>query len=111
MNKEIDKPKENLMSSDKRDPGFFNIDNELIDNYQLSDTAFYIYCKLIRHSGIQSYVSVKELSKKLKRGKSTIINQIQDLINKGLIEKSNLKSGSGAIIYNILPVKKELDEI
>lgn len=93
---------------DKRDSGFFQIDNEVLDNYDLSPLAFVLYSWLVRYAGPRtgSFFSVRTFAKKYKKGKTSIREARQELLDSGLIIEAGKDPHSGVIYFELPPVPK-----
>ncbi len=72
---------------DKRAAGFFQIDNEVLDNYNLSPFAFLLYSWLLRYAGNKtgSYFSVRTFAEKYKKSRNTIRAARKELLDAKLI--------------------------
>jgi len=92
--------------NDKREPGFFTVDNEILNDYDLSIDSFYYYCNLLLHDYTgKAYKSKSALAKKHGIGRQRFINAERELIEKKLIAPSG-KNENGIMIFDILKVKK-----
>lgn len=98
---------------DKREHGFFMIDNEVLDNYNLSANAFKVYATLVRFSFNMKQV-VKMSQKKLcdctGMSDKTFSKSIKELEEHKLIEvfeKKNEKKWTSHF-YSVLPVFKDI---
>lgn len=102
----IEKNTPEISPRDKRRTGFFIVDNEVLDNYNLSPLAFTLYSWLIRYSsGSGAFLSVRAFAKRYGAGKETIRKAMRELTSTGLIVASG-KSESGSHYYDLLPVDK-----
>lgn len=92
---------------DRRAPGFFLVDNEILDNYKLSAGAFAMYCHLCRHAGSKgnAFLSISAFAERYSIRRSTARAQRQELFDANLIREIG-KTESGSIVYELLPVQK-----
>ncbi len=93
--------------TDKRQPGFFIIDNEILDDYRLDEIQLFLYCKISRHSNRygRGYFSLGKLKKLMRWGNTTVADAIKVLVGKNLI-LADLKTGLG-YSFEMLPVIKK----
>ena len=93
--------------TDKRQPGFFIIDNEVLDDYGLKEIEFFIYSKIMRHSNKngKGYFSLRKLKKLMKWGNTTVSGCVKALVDKKLV-LAELKKGIG-YEFEVLPVVKK----
>lgn len=92
--------------SDRREPGYFTIDNEILDNYNISPIAFLVYAWLSRYSGKKDpFISISKLAKDYKKSRNTIRESVNELVDKKLIEKT-IQGNSGVSFYALLKVDK-----
>ncbi len=92
--------------TDSREPGYFSVDNEIMDDYGLDEIAFYLYSKVCRHAfnNKNCYFSLAKLKKKLKWGNSTVSKALNTLKRKKLVSTERVE-GKGYRFF-LLPVKK-----
>lgn len=84
--------------TDNRRFGFFMIDNELIDNYELSPHTGWLYVCIARHINQQSGVafpSLKTLAKKAGMSKSSVVKHLNILKENKLITIHHIKNDNG----------------
>lgn len=94
------------MHIDKRRHSFFIIDNEVLDDYQLSEPALVYYAWLCRHAKhSKAYSSKSEKARRYSTGTKKWLAAERELIDKQLVKKTG-QTDQGATIYDILPVKK-----
>ncbi len=81
---------------DQRTFGYFQVFNSILDpDMGLSDTDFFIYCKICRHAGNgpKAYFSLGKLKKHMKWGNTTVSQSIKRLKALGLIEATLTQKG------------------
>lgn len=104
---------------DRRDPGFFIIDDEIIDEYgaQLGPLGVAVYNVLVKHSnkhGKSSFPSYQTIADKLGISRNTAIKGVEILVEHRVVGKRPRTSEKGAPTsnaYRILPVKKRRQEV
>ena len=99
--------RETVKVTDNREPGYFQVDNEVMDDYGLDEIAFYLYSKVCRHAfnNKNCYFSLAKLKKKLKWGNSTVSKALNTLKRKKLVSTERVE-GKGYRFF-LLPVKKK----
>jgi hypothetical protein len=103
---------------DKRDPGFYIIDDEIIDEYgaQLGPLGVAVYNVLVKHAnrhGKSSFPSYQTIADKLGISRNSAIAGVKVLLKFKVIGKRARTNESGAPAsnsYKILPVKKQPKE-
>jgi DNA-binding MarR family transcriptional regulator len=92
--------------TDLRNYSFFMVDNEIVDNYNLSPNALLAYLAIARcaRNGSCSF-SQEYLAKKVNLSRFTFIRVLPELENAGLIQVE--KPEGGKFVYTLLPVVKE----
>lgn len=92
---------------DKREKGWFWVENELIDNEKLKPMERLLYMVLARHSDNEtgeSFPSIETLCKKTGvKDKRTIVNHLRNLENFGLIEIKKQNGISNRYYLNNVP--------
>jgi predicted transcriptional regulator len=74
--------------TDQREPGFFIIDNEVIENYDLGPFAGWLYVVIVKHINRQTnktFPSIATLAEKAGMSKPSVIKYLSELENKNLI--------------------------
>jgi hypothetical protein len=107
--------------SDRRKWNFFQVNNEILDNYDLSLGAYWLYSKILRHSGVKDccFLSLNRLAKDCRLGgneasqrgvsRQSIINWRQQLIDKKLIRverRESQKVGHAMTWYIVCDIEK-----
>src|SRR3990167_5916484 len=80
---------------DKRETGYYIVDNEILDNYTLSPLAIVLYNFLCRFSGRDSkeaFLSMSAFSKRYKCGRNTIKKSRDELISRKIISGGKLNA-------------------
>jgi len=100
---------EKINSVDSRRFSFFIIDNEVLDNFQLSPLEFTVYSHLVRYAGNkrEAYLSNSKLAKDYQKSRRSIINALKVLCEKDLICKKTQSNGNGLNEYIIQNVPKK----
>lgn len=105
-------------ATDKR-PGFFMIENAVVDHLNLSPHTGWLYCCIVRHVNQQAgiaFPSISTLSNKSGMSKGTVINHMKKLEALGLIrvERSKKEDGSNAsnhyYLENVRGVVQEMNQ-
>ncbi len=99
---------------DKRDPGFYIVDDEIVDEYgaRLGPLGLAVYNVLVRHAnkhGTSSFPSYQTIADKLGITRNSAIKGVKILLDEKVIGKRARTSESGAPAsnsYRILPIKK-----
>lgn len=102
----------NLTKGEKDMKGnFFLLSNNVFD-YELSKSEFYVYAYLVKCAGksYRCFPSRKDIAKKCSMCLATVDNSIENLINKGLINKrsrygfDSTKQNQLSNLYEILKI-------
>lgn len=89
----------------KRNFSFFMIDNEVVDNYNLSANALLVYVSIARcaNNGSCSF-SLKYLAKQVGLSRATFVRALPEVENSGLLRVDSPTGEQST--YTLLPVKK-----
>lgn len=95
--------------SDNRDPGYFMIDNEICDNYQLSCEADSLYMELCRwgNTSRHAWPALREWMKRKGIGWDKVKKGREELVRRKLIEVFKPASPNHPADFRILPVIKD----
>jgi DNA-binding MarR family transcriptional regulator len=74
---------------DRRKHKFVVVDNPVLADCELSDSAFRLYCTLLKYAGQDNgcWPGLSKLAQDMNKGKSTISRLFDELTNKGLISR------------------------
>ncbi len=93
-----------LRSVDSRRQGFFIVDNEIVDVYDLSLVAFAVYSHLVRWAGVKKPVlKINWFAKRFRIGRSKVREGLSELESRGLICPAGYDQ-DGSPVYEILPL-------
>lgn len=95
---------------DKRRPGFFSIDNEVLDDFRLSPMALTVYCHMARWSGDWDNVpfqTTTALAKRYTKGRATIVAAVKELTDAKLLRLAYIEEKTNVRHYELLPVPKK----
>lgn len=93
---------------DKREAGFWQTDNEVLDYYPLSPLAFTLYSWLLRYAGNRTgaYFSIRKFAERYRKGKETVRDARDELIAHKLIANAGSDPKTGVVYFDLLPVPK-----
>lgn len=94
--------------SDEREIGYFQIDNEILEDYTLSPLALTVYCHLVKWSAAKTrtgYASVTSICERYSKGRATVVAAFKELLTANLIQH-RATSDRGVKRYGILKVPK-----
>jgi hypothetical protein len=87
--------------TDKRERGYFQIDNEIVENYQLSPYSGWLYCVISKYANRatgESFPSLNTLAQEANMSKPAVIKHMAELEKRNLItvkrEKINAKKNA-----------------
>jgi hypothetical protein len=99
---------------DQRDPGFFIVDDEVIDEYgaKIGPLGIAVYNVLVKHAnkfGASCFPSYQTIADKLGISRNSAMKGVEILVAEKLVRKDRREDSTGAPKsndYKILPVKK-----
>lgn len=102
-----------IQITDAREPGFFIIDNEVIDDYELSPQEGWLYTVIVRHadrSTRECFPSIATLARKAGMTEPTVSKYLNRLEKKGLISRKSGQKAGVPNVYTIMPIRRGTKE-